>query len=30
MPEISSKRLPRDDGFADPRRRGLLLTLTMA
>src|ERR1700730_16507562 len=30
MPEISSKRLPRDDGFADPRRRMLLLTLTMA
>src|SRR5437899_2287768 len=30
MPEISSDRPPRDDGFADPRRRVLLLTLTMA
>jgi DHA1 family bicyclomycin/chloramphenicol resistance-like MFS transporter len=30
MPEISSDCRPRDDGFADPRRRVLLLTLTMA
>src|SRR6266481_2950413 len=30
MTEISRKRPPRDDGFADPRRRVLLLTLTMA
>src|SRR5438445_5108932 len=30
MPEISSDRPPRDDGFADPPRRVLLLTLTMA
>src|ERR1700730_15007639 len=30
MPEISSDCRPRDDGFADPRRRVLLLTLTVA
>src|SRR5215475_8787484 len=30
MPEISSNQRRRDDGFADPRRRVLLLTLTMA
>src|SRR5437879_4010334 len=30
MPETSSDCRPRDDGFADPRRRVLLLTLTMA
>src|SRR6266436_6796997 len=30
MTEISSNRPPRDDGFADSRRRVLLLTLTMA
>jgi DHA1 family bicyclomycin/chloramphenicol resistance-like MFS transporter len=30
MPEISSDGRPRDNGFADPRRRVLLLTLTMA
>src|SRR2546430_17124523 len=30
MPEISSNRPPLDDGFAHPRRRVLLLTLTMA
>src|SRR5438128_12546866 len=30
MPEISSNRPPLDDGFAHPRRRMLLLTLTMA
>ncbi len=30
MPEISSDRRPRDDGFADPPRRVLLLALTMA
>src|SRR5258705_212117 len=30
MPEISSNRPPRDDGFVHPRRRVLLLTLTMA
>src|SRR5947209_12706929 len=29
MPEIPN-RSPRDDGFAEPRRRVLLLTLTMA
>src|SRR5262245_11951611 len=30
MPEISSNCPPRDHGFANPRRRILLLTLTMA
>src|SRR5438105_10345521 len=30
MPEISSNRPPRDNGFVHPRRRVLLLTLTMA
>src|SRR5206468_6591830 len=30
MPEISGNRPPRDEGFANPRPRVLLLTLTMA
>ena len=30
MPEISSDCPPKDDGFVHPRRRVLLLTLTMA